>query len=121
MRHYIADEIFFADKKTGEIITSSVATTSTISCEKVRQEASAILSGVSLTETAIVSDKDSLEKIIPQSTMMIEKRNFPRGNKLPKRKRIRDKWAKKYIKTIEIETSAMEVRDGEIKITGFMK
>lgn len=36
-------------------------------------------------------------------TVIAESYNFPRGNKLPKKKRIRSKWMKKYYRKIELE------------------
>lgn len=35
--------------------------------------------------------------------IIAESQNYPRGNKLPKKKRIRNKWIKKYHKRIEFD------------------
>ena len=116
-------EVSFINKKTGETVCGSTISTAHIDpIDKVRQEIELHLhKPVILTGTAIVSNKDLLGKAIPQSTMIIEKRSLPRGNKLPKKKRIRNKWIKKYIAAIEIETTSLELEDGEMTITGFMK
>ena len=117
-------EVSFVDTETGETVVSSVVTTASIeSADSMKQEVKFLLhtQPVTITATAIVTNKDLLGEMIPQSTMIIEKRNLPRGNKLPKRKRIRNKWIKKHITTIEIETTALELEDGEVTITGTMK
>ena len=117
-------EVSFVDKETGETVVSSVATTISIeSADSMKQEIELLLytQPVTITATAIVTNKDLLGEIVPQSTIIIEKRNLPRGNKLPKKKRIRNKWVKKYITTIEIETTSLELEDDEMAITGFMK
>lgn len=117
-------EVFFTNEKTGEVICGSTISTAHIEpIDKVEQEIELLLhtQPVTITATTIVTNKDLLGKVIPQSTVIIEKRNLPRGNKLPKRKRIRNKWIKKYVTTTEIETTSLELKDGEIEITGFMK
>lgn len=40
--------------------------------------------------------KDKMADNIQKFTLVAESYNFPRGNKLPKKKRIRNKWMKKY-------------------------
>lgn len=34
--------------------------------------------------------------------------NLPRGNRLPKKKRVRNKWMKKYVKSVEFDNVAFE-------------
>lgn len=112
----LSDAILYID---GEKIMSLDAITASVDTTSLEENASDLSKKFMLSnkehsvtlkdvEFDYYNFKDMLVNPSQEYKLMMESRKYPRGNKLPRKKRIRNKWIKKYHKKFEFDNVNFE-------------
>lgn len=105
-----ADVTFFLDgKQIGNVQTIDLSNLAEQTKEKQIKDGDTVMlfnREYSMTLENVEVDPNFINKLLPTNqlyTLVGTSIKYPRGNNLPKKKRIRNKWIKKYHKQFELE------------------